>query len=259
VNSAVARAVAKGVTVVVAAGNDNANACNYSPAREPSAITVGATTSGDTRASYSNFGSCVDIFAPGSNITSSWHTASNASSTISGTSMASPHVTGVAALVAQANPGASPATIAAYIASTATPNHVASAGAGSPNRLLYSLGTTVAAPPAVKTVAVKTLAGSSSLQGPRNRARSWQAQATVTVRDISSGAAVANATVTGSFSSGSTAGTCVTGSNGSCFISASGLSLTTAITVFTVTGISGSNMAYDAGANAAAQITINRP
>src|SRR6185369_6941614 len=97
VNAAVAGAVSKGVTMVVAAGNSSADACNYSPSSEPSALTVGATTSTDARASYSNFGSCVDIFAPGSSITSAWNTSSSATNTISGTSMASPHVTGVAA------------------------------------------------------------------------------------------------------------------------------------------------------------------
>jgi subtilisin family serine protease len=255
--------VANGVTVVVAAGNDNANACNYSPARERSAITVGATTSADTRASYSNFGNCVDIFAPGSSITSAWNTANNASNTISGTSMATPHVTGVAALVAQANPGASPAAITSFIVSTATANHVGSAGTGSPNLLLYSLGTSASTPPvAVEpttvAVAVKAIAGTASLQGPRARARAWQAQATVTVRDIATGLGVADATVAGSFSPGNST-TCVTASNGSCSMIASGISLTTAMTVFTVTGISGSNMAYDPASNAATQITFSRP
>ncbi len=112
VNAAVAGAVAKGVTMVVAAGNSNANACNESPSSEPSAITVGATTNTDARASYSNYGSCVDIFAPGSSITSAWNTSDTATNTISGTSMASPHVTGAAALVAQNSPDATPAAIA---------------------------------------------------------------------------------------------------------------------------------------------------
>jgi serine protease len=127
-----------GVTVVVAAGNSNANACNYSPARAPNAITVGATTSTDARASYSNFGSCLDLFAPGSSITSAWYTSNTATNTISGTSMASPHVAGVAALYLQGNTSASPTTVTNAIVNAATTGKVTSAGSGSPNRLLYS-------------------------------------------------------------------------------------------------------------------------
>ncbi len=136
-----------GVTVVVAAGNENQNACNVSPSRAPNAITVGATTSTDARASYSNYGSCLDLFAPGSSITSAWYTSNTATSTISGTSMASPHVAGVAALYLQGNPSATPATVANAIVSTATTGVVTSGGTGSPNRLLYSLLTGGTTPP----------------------------------------------------------------------------------------------------------------
>src|SRR4030095_13256016 len=91
------------VTYSVAAGNDNADACNTSPARTPTALTVGATTSGDVRASFSNYGSCVDISAPGVGITSAWNSSNTATNTISGTSMATPHVTGAAAVFLSAN------------------------------------------------------------------------------------------------------------------------------------------------------------
>lgn len=138
-DDAVARMTNAGVVVVVAAGNDNSNACNYSPARAPSAITVGSTTNTDARSSFSNYGSCLDIFAPGSNITSAWYTSNTATNTISGTSMASPHVAGVAALYLAGNPGASVAQVTSAILDAATPNKVTSAGSGSPNRLLYSL------------------------------------------------------------------------------------------------------------------------
>jgi subtilisin family serine protease len=139
INDAVTRMTNAGVSLAVAAGNENQNACNTSPASAASAITVGATTSSDARASYSNWGTCLDVFAPGDNITSSWYSSTTATNTISGTSMASPHVAGVAALYLQGNPSASAATVAAAITSTATPGKVTSPGTGSPNLLLYSL------------------------------------------------------------------------------------------------------------------------
>ncbi|WP_405099293.1 S8 family peptidase [Micromonospora sp. NBC_01412] len=136
-NTAVANSVADGVTYAVAAGNSNANACNYSPASTATAITVGATQSNDARASYSNYGTCVDIFAPGTSILSAWYTSTTATNTISGTSMASPHVAGAAARVLQNNPTWTPAQVASYLVSTATSGVVGSPGTGSPNRLLY--------------------------------------------------------------------------------------------------------------------------
>jgi subtilisin family serine protease len=135
---AVRSAVADGVVFVVAAGNSTANACQSSPAGEPLAITVGATTSADARSSFSNYGSCVDVFAPGSSITSAWYTSTTASNTISGTSMASPHVAGVVALGLEIAPNSSVAQISEWITSTATQGVISDAGSGSPNLLVYS-------------------------------------------------------------------------------------------------------------------------
>ncbi len=137
-DTAVRNSIADGVVYSVAAGNSNANACNSSPSRVSEAITVGATTSSDARASYSNYGSCLDIFAPGSSITSAWYSSNTATNTISGTSMATPHVTGVAALYLQGH-SATPQQVRDAIVGAATQNKVTNAGSGSPNRLLYSL------------------------------------------------------------------------------------------------------------------------
>jgi subtilisin family serine protease len=137
-DTAVNNAINDGVTFAVAAGNSNRNACNYSPARVANAITVGATTSSDARASYSNYGSCLDLFAPGSSITSAWYTSNTATNTISGTSMATPHVAGVAALYLQSNPSHTPSQVSSAIISAATTGKVTSAGRNSPNRLLFT-------------------------------------------------------------------------------------------------------------------------
>lgn len=145
-DTAVSNSISDGVTYAIAAGNSNVDACTTSPARVANAITVGSTTSTDARSSFSNFGTCLDIFAPGSSITSSWNTSDTATNTISGTSMATPHVAGVAALFLETNQTASPATVTAAIVNDSTLNHVTSPGAGSPNRLLYSLLTGAPAP-----------------------------------------------------------------------------------------------------------------
>ncbi|HEY0036321.1 MAG TPA: S8 family peptidase [Longimicrobium sp.] len=138
IDDAIQQMVNAGVTTVVAAGNENQNACNVSPARAAAAITVGATTNTDARASFSNFGSCLDLFAPGNSITSAWHTSIYAMGSLSGTSMASPHVAGVAALYLQGSPAATPATVANAIVSTATTGKVTVSNPGSPNKLLFS-------------------------------------------------------------------------------------------------------------------------
>ena len=138
-DTAVTNSINDGVVYAVAAGNGGVDACGLSPARVANALTVGATTSTDARSSFSNFGTCVDLFAPGSSITSAFNTSDTATNTNSGTSMASPHVAGVAALILESNPGASAATVVNAIINNATLNKVTGAGTGSPNRLLFSL------------------------------------------------------------------------------------------------------------------------
>lgn len=137
-DTAVRNSIAAGITYVVAAGNDTANACNYSPARVAEAITVANSTSSDARYTDSNFGSCVDLFAPGTSILSAYHSSDTATAYLTGTSMASPHVAGVAALYLATRPTALPSTVATALIDKSTKNVLTNIGVGSPNRLLYS-------------------------------------------------------------------------------------------------------------------------
>jgi subtilisin family serine protease len=126
-----------GILFIVAAGNDNANACNYSPARIPAAFTISATTPTDARASFANFGSCVDLFAPGATIPVATSTSNTASTVLSGTSFAAAHVAGAAVLHLQANPSATPSGVVSAIMANATTGVMSGGGVGSPNTLLY--------------------------------------------------------------------------------------------------------------------------
>jgi subtilisin family serine protease len=136
VNTAATNLVNSGVFLAVASGNSNADACNYSPASASGTFTVNATASNDARATYSDYGSCTDLYAPGSSITSSWYSSTTATNTISGTSMATPHVAGVGALYKATYGDAAASTIGSWLTSNATPNVVSGNIAGTANLLL---------------------------------------------------------------------------------------------------------------------------
>ncbi|MEU9373916.1 S8 family serine peptidase [Streptomyces sp. NPDC048255] len=166
-DTAVRNSIASGITYAVAAGNESTDASTKSPARVAEAITVGATTNTDAKASYSNYGSILDIFAPGSSITSTWGTGDTATNTISGTSMASPHVAGAAAVYLSQNPGSTPAQISAGLVAASTPNVVTGPGTGSPNRLLnIGSGGTVPPGPRFENAADFAINDNSTVEPP---------------------------------------------------------------------------------------------
>jgi subtilisin family serine protease len=237
-DDAVSRLVAAGIPAVVAAGNSAADACAYSPARAASAITVAATDQRDARASFSNYGSCVDIFAPGEAIVSGYHTASNALAQMNGTSMAAPHVAGRAALILEAQPGLTEPAITSAILSSASA--VAIAGAlGSPERLVYAGSESQPAPapspsptptpsptpaPAPAPAPVPTISLSSSVRYPGGRPRvtlAWTGATTAYVDIYRDGSRVARVSNNGSWNERVSTGTftykvCEAASNARC-------------------------------------------
>ena len=148
-DTAVSNSIAAGITYVIAAGNNGTDACGESPGRVPGAITVAATNNSDGRPSYSNYGTCVDIFGPGDEIVSAAHTSDSGTLTLSGTSMAAPYVTGAVALYLQMNTTANASQVTQAIISKATQGKVSGPGSGSPNRLLLTQGVAAPAPPPV--------------------------------------------------------------------------------------------------------------
>jgi subtilisin family serine protease len=275
-DTAVNAAINAGVTMVVAAGNSNANACNTSPSRVPAAITVGSTTSNDSRSSFSNIGTCVDLFAPGSSITSAWHTSNTATNTISGTSMASPHVAGVAAQVLQLQPKATPAAVTKVIVDSASLNKVSSAGTGSPNRLLNGLAATrtddgeeevtptppeevtptppeeeTPPPVTLATVAVKHMTGRAIFGRS-----SWQAEITAFIRDVNTGSAVGDATVTVRLSNGAVVNCTTSLPTGSCTMTSIALSYRERFVVGFVGGVTGKDLTYDRSQNAVQAVPV---
>ena len=168
INAAIARGVADGITYVVAAGNENSDACLRSPASAPDAITVAASTIVDSRASFSNWGRCVDVFAPGQSVTSAYIGGTARTATMSGTSMASPHVAGVAAMYLSSNQSATPAQVTSTLLNAATRGIVTNPGTATQNLLIHS-ASFAPAPPGVPAAAT----GLRAVAGNQSVALSW--------------------------------------------------------------------------------------
>ncbi len=243
-NAAVAALDARGLTVVAAAGNSAGDACQMSPASEPTALTVGASTAIDERADFSNRGPCVDLYAPGSGIASAWHTAVNAAAILSGTSMAAPHASGVAALALTANPSATPGQVRRHLAEQATRDVVSETPQGATASLLFALASDA---PGARTVGLHALTTQDAPQQPDGRIRP-QVTATVQARDSEAWAGpVAGATVRGVFEPGGMAA-CTTDARGMCTLSACELDSVGVAGRFTVLQVVGDGLVDDPAA-----------
>lgn len=255
-NQAVENAIQAGVSFAVAAGNENTNACNRSPASAPSALTVGASTRQDARSSFSNFGTCVDLFAPGSGITSSTNGSDNSTGTWNGTSMATPHLAGAIALMLANAPSLTPSQVTSLVNQNATSGVLSGIGSGSPNLLLNSRldGSPPPPPPPppapdavvhVDDIAVVVSFGRKNANGT----------ATVRVVRQADGAPVGNATVVGNWlvegalTKTGTSG--VTNAAGEASITSGGMRRVSSgqSVEFCVTDVSGSGLDYDDALN----------
>jgi subtilisin family serine protease len=256
-DQAAAKMVEAGIVLVVAAGNDSEDACMHSPARERKAITVGATEVTDKRADYSNFGPCVDIYAPGSNVRSvaagtilvqnlpfdvldgSNPISPDAYTAISGTSMASPHVAGYAALIKQRYPGFSPLEVERVMLANATTNAITTldgkpvADDGSANRFMFTATDNLTAEATPMAASVRKVAVRSISARITGSASEWVANITVSIKDVGTSGNLDNLLVKGYFGDGTSA-LCKTNAAGVCSVNAT---QTAAVSTFSVASI----------------------
>lgn len=245
----VKKMIDRGFTVVVAAGNDNKDACSYSPARVPAGITVGATNVADTKSSFSNFGSCVSIFAPGENIVTAHKSAPNAYALASGTSFASPLTAGVAALVLQKRPDWSPANVKSQLISQSSKSVVKNSMSATSN-LLYALPGTMQALPNATMGYVHSLAGAKSVA-----TGGWKQTVSITLKS-STGTALSNTQAIGYFSNSATPVSCVTNTSGVCSV-VSGLTTAASLT-FKLDTLRQTNVIYRTDLNKQLSVVTNK-
>jgi subtilisin family serine protease len=292
INSSIQHLTSMGVTVIGSAGNENDNACNYAPASEASLLAVGATMIADGRLVLSNTGPCVGVFAPGDQILSAYWNSDTASATLSGTSMASAHVAGIAAIYLQTHPSAGRTEVIGAVKNAATIGQVSNAGWGSPTTLLYAdltsaspsplppisgpissaisspisspISTPTSGPVAVFTgdtiaflppsLSVGALSGAST----RKAGGAWTAMATIAVWNQSH-VPLAGVLVTGSFSVGGSRVGCTTGSNGSCVMVTGSLPSYVVSTKFSVASLSLGIVPYVPSMNLKSSVAIGNP
>jgi subtilisin family serine protease len=237
-DAAIRSLISAGLTVVVAGGNNNSNSCNFSPSRITEAISVGASTRNDNRASYSNFGACLDLFAPGDQIESADHLSNTAVRSRSGTSQAVPLVAGVAANLLQRAPTASPAAVANFLRVTASLDRLGAVGANSPNLLLFSRGQGTPFEPAPQEVSIGSIVGT-----PVDLGADWALETRVTAFDLSDNSPAAGVTVTVFFSLGDF-GRCTTQLDGGCSVVSNNMDRYTTSTVVHIAEASGPLVTY---------------
>jgi subtilisin family serine protease len=201
-DSAVRRSISSGVTYAVAAGNEGRDACNYSPARTVEALTIGATASNDAKPSWSNWGGCVDWFAPGASITSAYHSSNTSTATMSGTSMASPHVAGAAARYLETAPHASPAHVESFLAQSSTKGIVTSSQSVN-NHLLFMdggpTGTTPAEDPPPTATTLQLSSTGSKVKGVQRAELKWSSATSATLDVFRDGSRIATTSNSGSY------------------------------------------------------------
>jgi subtilisin family serine protease len=251
-DEAVAAATAQGIPVIAASGNDSVDACTQTPARERSSIAVSATDINDTAASYSNFGECVDVWAPGDQVISAWIGGSNASNTLSGSSMAAPLVTGLAAQLRFETPTLTPAQVQDQIVALSTKGVINQLPVGSPNRLAAQKGTEDAPPPVMASV--KSLSPNAQQASGGN----WRAGVTVALKNADGAPVNRGALVRGQFSDG-TSVVCHVHSPQGCEVAVLVPYLRYSSLTFSIKSIEGSGFIHDATQDAAKEVRINAP